>query len=183
MKHEVVLPKFKIPGQTNWLIRGLWIAGALVVVQGAVVAGLMWKRGSDQKSSAAAAQAAAALPAAPVAAAPATPAAKAPAKSPAKSAMGAGMPTSTTLAVAPRIGKRPIGKPGLRSGKGRYYKYGKAKRPGGRYALRRRGAVRGKAVRPRTVAGVSTRGAAPRPKRAPAAGKGDAIDDILRKFK
>ena len=44
MKQEIVLPKFKVPGQTNWLMRGLWIAGGVVLLQVVVVAVVLSRR-------------------------------------------------------------------------------------------------------------------------------------------
>ena len=186
MKQDVVLPKFKIPGQTNWLIRGLWIAGGLVAIQLVAVAGFfLWKRSSEEAVQAAATAArtqalAEAQQQAAAAPKPATP----PAKSAAKSMSGSTMPASTTMAAAPgsRVGagagvgaKRPATLRG--AGKGGVVKRGKLGRAGSRYALRRRSAARGKSF----ARSAPARAGAPKAKAA--GGKSDAIDDILRKFK
>ena len=49
MKQEIVLRKFKIPGQANWLVRGLWIGGGVVVLLTVlVVLGLASRTGSGR---------------------------------------------------------------------------------------------------------------------------------------
>jgi hypothetical protein len=37
MKRDVILPRFNLPGQTSWLMKGLWVAVAVVLVQVAVL--------------------------------------------------------------------------------------------------------------------------------------------------
>ena len=41
MKQDVILPKLNFPGQSTWLMKGLWIAGGVVVIQVAVVGTLL----------------------------------------------------------------------------------------------------------------------------------------------
>jgi hypothetical protein len=48
MKQEIVLPKFKVPGQRNWLVTGLWIAGGVVLLQ-AVIVGAILMRHQDKE--------------------------------------------------------------------------------------------------------------------------------------
>ena len=48
MKQEIVLPKLRVPGQPNWLVRGLWIAGLFVSVWVVILGLQLWRRGSAQ---------------------------------------------------------------------------------------------------------------------------------------
>jgi hypothetical protein len=168
MKQEIVLPKFKIPGQTNWLVRGLWIGGGLVVVLvGLVVFGLNQRKELEleQARKAQAEQAAAA--------AAAQTAAAAPAPRPARAASKPTLATKAPLSGAALASAKPgvVGKPraGL-TGKGKM----KARARAG-YTVRKK-PTRASKVYPAKAA----RGGA---KAKPGAKGGDAIDDILRGFK
>ena len=175
MKQEIVLPKFKIPGQTNWLLRGLWIGGGLVVV----LAGLVVFLAKQKNERAAQASVQAQRIQAEQAAAAAAEAQKAtvPAK-PARVVGSKTLATKAPLSGAALVSAKPgmVGKPraGL-TGKGKM----KARARAG-YTLRKKPTRASKLYS--TKAGA--RGAAkPAPKAKPGAKGGDAIDDILRGFK
>lgn len=80
MKQDVILPKLNLPGQSTWLMKGLWIAGGVVVIQVAVVGTLLLRDRPSQPAvkepaPAATAQAAEVVPSVP-SAPPSAPAAE-----------------------------------------------------------------------------------------------------------
>jgi hypothetical protein len=195
MKQEYVLPKFRIPGQANWLVRGVWFVAGVVTLSLGALGLAYWRRP---------------LPPVPVVAqapAPAAPVAPAAAKPPVAPAGAVPRPGAPPAAVpgAPAKGNLAAAKrPGTRFGAGRGYRRGWGK---GKYA-KARGGKRGLAARRaylrkkrmlaarRGAAGWPAKPAAAAaplsPQRgrgttgAPAASKsakGDPIDDILRNFK
>jgi hypothetical protein len=193
MKQEYVLPKFRIPGQANWLVRGVWfIAGVVTLSLGAL--GLAYWRRSAQAPVAVVAPAPSPVaPAAPpVAARPGAPATAVPA--PARPLGAPGAPATGKLAA----NKRPAG---ARFGRYRGRGWGK-----GKIGARARGGKRGLAARRaylkkkrllaarRANAGwpakpaAGSGGLSPQRGRAPTGAtanraKGDPIDDILKNFK
>jgi hypothetical protein len=155
MKQEIVLPKFKVPGQRNWLVTGLWIAGGLVLLQAVIVGAFLWRHQAKVEAKAAQAvlekeQLAAALE-------------KEKAVKPVRPSKGlAGKPVLTgqkPLVAKATPGAVPAEKPHARAG------------------------LRKKAVRQSKLFAKSparARGAKPKA----GGGKGgDAIDEILKKFK
>lgn len=173
MKQEIVLPKFKIPGQTNWLVRGLWIGGGLVVVlAGLVVFGL-----SRQKQQEAEFQAAQRIQAEQAAAAAAAAQAAAAAPKPARVAGSKTLATKAPLSGAALVSAKPGVAPKARAGltaKGKM----KARARAG-YTARKKSTRASKLYATKAARG----GAKPAPKAKPGAKGGDAIDDILRGFK
>lgn len=169
MKQEIVLPKFKIPGQTNWLVRGLWIGGGLVVVlTGLVMFGLNQRKQQELAQAERLKQQAAAAAAAQAAqAAPAPKAARATAK-----------PTLATK--APLSGAALASKPG-EVGKPSPALTAKGKKARARagYTLRKKPSRASKVYATK----AARSGAKPAAKAKPGAKGGDAIDDILRGFK
>jgi hypothetical protein len=170
MKQEIVLPKFKIPGQTNWLVRGLWIGGGVVVLLTVLVVLGLAKQKGEQEAAAQRLQAEQQA-----AAAAAATAAQAPAPKPVRAA-------SKTLAT-----KAPLTQAALETGKP-----GALAKPraglGGKTKARARAGYRKKPARQSKLfatKAAAKSGARPAAAKAPAAkaGKGDAIDDILRNFK
>jgi hypothetical protein len=159
MKQEIVLPKFKIPGQTNWLVRGLWIGGGVVVLLTFVVVWALTKQRSQEAQAARdlarQTQLAAAAQAAAPAAAPVKPAA-------------AGRPLATRAAEPGKPAAAP-----LVAGKTK-----SAARAG--HLGRKKPTRQAKLFTTKTAARAAAR---PAPKPKAAGGKGDAIDDILRNFK
>lgn len=200
MKQEIVLPKLRVPGQANWLLRGLWI-GVMVVSVWVVVLGIqLWRRGSEAPGPVAAVPpAAAATPAAPVNA-PTTAQKPPPAGKTAPGGPTAAKPLGARPLAGKFAGNRYRGGRALR-GRGVWAKgNGKAAHRGGRRALLARKAYLRKkrwqaaraarlggapAASPATAAndlpfsGSNRRSVKPSAK----AAKGDPIDDILRNFK
>jgi hypothetical protein len=210
MKQEIVLPKLRVPGQANWLLRGLWIGVVLVSVWVVVLGIQIMRRPEAPAPVAALPPGAPAAPAAPVAPKTAAPAPKpglpgAPASTAAKP--GGARPVAGKFAGSRHRGGRAL------RGRGTWGKaHGKGYRSGGRRALAARKAYlrkkRWHAARAAGRLGGATaapagRAAARAPAgRAPAANdlsfpgsnkravkpaaksaKGDPIDDILRNFK
>ena len=211
MKQEVVvLPKLRVPGQANWLARGLWLLGGGIIVWFAVVGFALWRRSATPSGLSDAVP----VPAAPASApaflppAGASPPAggSAPAGTPATPA-----PATTTLAAKPsgalpaeklRPGKRLRGTGRYHHGSRRWAKargYGAGKAGGRRAYIARKAYLRKKRLLAARGAGRAGKypvktalslpandGVGPpdsaRPRSAKA-GKGDAIDDILRNFK
>jgi hypothetical protein len=172
MKQEIVLPKFKIPGQTNWLVRGLWIGGGLVVVlTGLVLFALNRKQQEAVEAQRIQEQAA-------VAAAAAEAAKAAPAPRPARVVASKTLATKAPLSGAALGSEKPglVGKPraGL-TGKGKM----KARARAG-YTVRKKPTRASKAYATKAARGGGAKAA---PKAKPGAKGGDAIDDILRGFK
>jgi hypothetical protein len=183
MKRDVMLPKFNLPGQTTWLMKGLWIAGAVVLVQVGVVGTLLLRdRIGDSEP-------------APAQAAPAPqPAAAAAAKAPEPATVGepssepgvqparqlAGVRPGSPVGPGPSRMNRGFGpsKPGMARLRG------KGRRGGDRVFARTsfgaRKAALPKAGRKGALPG-GPRANAPRP--AGRNGKPDAIDQLLRNFK
>jgi hypothetical protein len=172
MKQEIVLPKFKIPGQTNWLVRGLWIGGGVVVLLSAVVVFALNRQGQlQQERIAAEAQRVQAEQAA-IAAAATKPAPK------------TDRATATrTLAAT----KAPLPGTALETGKSGALSKPRAGLPGKGKARARAGyTLRKKSTRQSRLYATKAAakgGARPAPKAKPAGKGGDAIDDILRNFK
>jgi hypothetical protein len=168
MKQEIVLPKFKVPGQRNWLVTGLWIAGAVVLLQAVIVGAILWRHQGKDIGNGANAEGAQALggkasPEAAPAAAKAAPAANA--------APAAVKPRQEKPVLAnqnPVAAKAALaGKPHARGGHG----------------LRKKSARSGKLLA-RSAAGRASARPAKAAAAKPARGKGgDAIDEILKKFK
>ncbi|HEY0705192.1 MAG TPA: hypothetical protein VGG33_00240 [Polyangia bacterium] len=208
MKQEMLLPKLRLPGQTNWLVRGLWILAGVAAMWFAIVLATLWRRNELSttllgRSSAPAPIAAASTgpaPGAAVPAAPALPAAPAPAAPvPAKPVAAAPV---TALGAASRPGKpgvRPsrfskrgktAGRLGARKG-GRYVAKAGARRGSKSLAARKAWAARNKRTRYARVSANATKSArslaparrAPVATSRPAAKGGDPIDDILKNFK
>jgi hypothetical protein len=174
MKQEIVLPKFKIPGQTNWLVRGLWIGGGLVVVMAGLVVFALARRNekvAEQAQRVQAAQAAAA--AAAIEAAKVAPEAK-PARVAASKTLASKAPMSGAALVNTKPGVVAKPRAGLTS-KGKM----KARNRAG-YTLRKKSTRSSKLYSTKAAA---RGGAKPAPKAKPGAKGGDAIDDILRGFK
>jgi hypothetical protein len=183
MKRDVMLPKFNLPGQTTWLMKGLWIAGAVVLVQVGVVGTLLLR---DKIGDGDRAPAVAPVEPAPVAAkAPPTDPGSAP-QPPVEASAEPATPPSARPAGArqafpggPRMNRGfGPGKPGMARLRGKGRKGGDrvfARTSfGARKATGPRGARKGVV---RTGAGAGgTRPAA-------AKGKPDAIDQLLRNFK
>jgi hypothetical protein len=192
MKQEIVLPKFKIPGQTSWLVRGLWIAGGLVAIQVVAMGFYLWDRNTkalqEQTRIVAAREQAAIAAQQQVAAA----AAAAPPSRVVPRAESPAIPATTTMAAAPRGPERSLSKPVTRAGlKARYkgkgaYRGSHAsarKKPAARPLTRNQLLARSEA---RRAAGAAAARGGKTSGRTPAkasAKRGDAIDDILRKFK
>jgi hypothetical protein len=201
MKQEIVLPKLRVPGQANWLLRGLWIGVTVVSVWVVVLGVQLWRRGVNEPAPVVTLPSAApAIPAAPVAAG--TPAI--PGKAVAPTKPGAPGP----VAAKPIAGKGFVGKfSGARHRGGRALRgragwaksHGKVHRGGRRALLARKAYLRKKRFHAARAAGrLGGAGVTPGPKtaandlfpttkpgaKAPAkAAKGDPIDDILRNFK
>lgn len=171
MKQEIVLPKFKIPGQANWLVRGIWIGGGVVVLLTVVVVWALAKQTGLEEAQAArqqedARKAAAAAAAAAVAPKPTKPVAGRP--------LGAKTLATSTAPAKPGMApaKTPT-KAHARAG----HTARKKIRGGKLFATKAGARSRTKAAR----AGSRPAAVKPKPK---AGGKGgDAIDDILRNFK
>jgi hypothetical protein len=154
MKQEMLLPKLRLPGQTNWLVRGLWIFAGVAATWVLIVGATLWRRnelthllgGPSQSSSQAGSPIAAPVPVAALptaqagaAAAPGTPPVPGSPAAPVPVVPAAAAPT-TALGTAARPGK-----PGVRTG--RFAKRGKTAgrlgaRKGGRYVAKA-GARRG----------------------------------------
>jgi hypothetical protein len=184
MKRDVMLPKFNLPGQTSWLMKGLWIAGGVVLVQVAVVTTLLLRHRVGRSETAV-------MPvAAPVA----------PARVVDPPARLAEPPSDAVEAAAPRgpaarqtpPSDPPRMKRGFGNGKPGFARFrGKGRRNGERVFARtslgaRKAALGPKAGRkagPRNEARNEARNnnAGARPGARP--GKPDAIDQILRNFK
>jgi hypothetical protein len=170
MKQEIVLPKFKIPGQTNWLVRGLWIGGGVVVLLSAVVVFALNRQGQLQQARIAAEAQRAQAEQAAIAAAATRPAPKTDRAAAAR-----------TLAAT----KAPLPRTALETGKSdalskpRAGLTGKGKARAG-YTLRKKSTRQSRLYA--TKAAAKT-GARPAPKAKSAGKGGDAIDDILRNFK
>jgi hypothetical protein len=196
MKQEYVLPKFRIPGQPNWLVRGVWALAGVVTISLGALGVAYWRR----TAAATVQQPVAQLPVAPAPAAP-PPAAPAAATKP-----GAPVAPAAPAAKPVGMGKLALNKrPGARFGAGRYHRYGKGKlgaraRGGKRALAARRAYLRKKRLlaarrahagwpaKPVAGAGgglAGARGRTPTPSAATAnkAKAGDPIDDILRNFK
>jgi hypothetical protein len=188
MKRDVMLPKFNLPGQSTWLMKGLWIAGGVVLIQVVVVATLFLRQGVGKSETMAsppppvATESAAAPPKTP------PPPPTSPEPEPAQPAAAQNLPPPATRPPAPAsesptpaAGNRGPGKPGLARFRGKG-----ARRNGDRVFARsgvgprkaaaargiRRNGPRGEARNPGMRAG------APRPQRKP-----DAVDQLLRNFK
>ena len=181
MKQEIVLPKFKVPGQTNWLMRGLWIAGAVVLVQAVVVAVVLSRKSgakeeaeriaSEQQRAQQAEQAAAA------AAATTKPAAKPGPKS--MKVLTQGVDPSAGTPVAHHAGATKVASKPVPARAGRVGRV-KPSRQSKLFAAKVAASRRAAAARSARSAAATK----PKPKAAGASkGKGDAIDDILRNFK
>jgi hypothetical protein len=205
MKQEIVLPKLRVPGQANWLLRGLWIGVTVVSVWVVVLGVQLWRRGSTETP----APVATLPPAAP--AVPTAPGAAAKAAGPAKGAapVKPGAPGAPAAAATPGAGKTFVGKfsgarhrgsRALRGRAGWAKGHGKVHRGGRRALLARKAYLRKKRFHAARAAGrVGGAGVTPGAKissndlfpttgraaaKAPAkAAKGDPIDDILRNFK
>jgi hypothetical protein len=171
MKQEIVLPKFKIPGQTNWLVRGLWIGGGVVVLLSAVVVFALNRQGQlQQERMAAEAQRVQAEQAA-IAAAATKPAPRTDRAA-----------ATTTLAAT----KAPLPRTALETGKSDALSKprpgltgkGKARARAG-YTLRKKSTRQSRLYATKAAAKTVAR---PAPKAKTGKG-GDAIDDILRNFK
>jgi hypothetical protein len=198
MKQEIVLPKLRVPGQANWLLRGLWIGVVLVSVWVVVLGVQVWRRGALD----APAPVATLPPAAPAVPAATTPVAPIKAAAPNAPAPAAAKPIPGKTFAGKFSGARHRGGRALR-GHGAWAKaHGKLHPRGRRALLVRKAYLRKKRLhaaravgRPGgggvTPAGAPTAsndlgfpGASKRPSRPPAkAAKGDPIDDILRNFK
>jgi hypothetical protein len=180
MKRDVMLPKFNLPGQRTWLMKGLWIAGGVVLIQVIVVGTLLLRQGVGKSETIAS-------PPPPVAAAaPApTPAPEVPAAPP---AAVPNVPPPATRPAAPEsesprptAANRGPGKPGMARFRGKGRRNGD--RMFARTALgpRKAGAAAARGPRRngprRDVRNPGMRAGAPRP------GKPDTIDQLLRNFK
>lgn len=201
MKQEYVLPKLRVPGHPNWLVRGLWVVGGIVTVWLSVLAFAIWKRTTQPLAAttqavntARIAPPPAFLPPTP----PATPTPATPIKAPAvpTSPTAPGTPAANTtrpLAAKTipgrRLGGRGYGNRGKLAKAGRYGQRragvragarGRAKLGGGRALAARKAMLRKKrlaaargAARPAvTVEFSSTAAAAPRRAAPRPAGKG-----------
>jgi hypothetical protein len=182
MKRDVMLPKFNLPGQTTWLMKGLWIAGAVVLVQVGVVGTLLLRdRGGDGEPASGAAPTMQ-LPAAATAVKAPEPATAEQPREPSP-ASAAAQPTGVRATGPAGPGPSRMnrgfgpGKPGMARLRG------KARR-GDRVFARR-----GFGARKAAAAKVGRRGA-PRnyarangPRPAARTGKTDDIDQLLRNFK
>jgi hypothetical protein len=188
MKQEIVLPKFKIPGQTSWLVRGLWIAGGLVAIQVVAMGFYLWDRNNkalEEQTRVVAAREQAAIAAQQQAAAAAAAAPAPPPKRPVARAENPAIPATTAMAAAPRGPERALAKPATRAGMKARYK-GKGAYRGGHVGLRRKPGARALSRDQLLARSEARRAAAARGGRTPAkspAKRSDAIDDILRKFK
>jgi hypothetical protein len=201
MKQEIVLPKLRVPGQANWLLRGLGIGVTLLSIWVIVIGIQLWRRGSTDAPAPVATLPA---PAAAPASGPAAPAkAAAPVKpgTPAAPASAAVKPGSGKTFVGKFSGARHRGSRALRGRAGWSKAHGKVHRGGRRAVLARKAYLRKKRLHAaRTGARWGGAGVTSGPKtgvndlgspgmnRAPVKqpakpAKGDPIDDILRNFK
>jgi hypothetical protein len=178
MKRDVMLPKFNLPGQSTWLMKGLWIAGAVVLVQVGVVGTLLLRDriGDSEPAPAQEAPAPAAVVKAPEPASAGEPPSE-PGVQPARELAGVrpGSPSSPGPRMNRGFGPSKPGMARLR---------GKGRRGGDRvFARTSLGARKGaapKAGRKGALPG-GPRANGPRP--AGRNGKPDAIDQLLRNFK
>src|SRR5688500_350297 len=120
MKRDVMLPKFNLPGQTSWLIKGLWIAGGVVLLQVGIVGALLLRDRVGQET-AVAAPAAQASPAAVV---------KPPTPAPAEAAAP---PRAAERSAPPASDPPGLNRPGRvgKAGVARFDRRGKLRRAGG----------------------------------------------------
>jgi hypothetical protein len=174
MKRDVMLPKFNLPGRSTWLMKGLWIAGFVVMIQVVVVGTLLLRQGVG-KSETIAPPAVVAQPAPP-------PAAPSPAERPVAEQ---NLPPPATRPAppvpespAPAAANRGPGKPGMARFRG------KGPRRNDRMFVRtangprRAAALRGARRNGPRDGRPAVRAGAPRPGRKP-----DAVDQLLRNFK
>jgi hypothetical protein len=177
MKRDVMLPKFNLPGQTSWLMKGLWIAGGVVLLQVVIVAALLLRDRTQPTAVAVPAAQASPAPVAPAAAPPA-PVEAAP---PARAAERTGAPASD-----PPRATRPgrIGKAGFTT-KAKFDRRGKLRRPGANRMFTRNALGPGKLTPAKGGRRPAVRNAGnpPRAKNARPVNKTDEIDRLLRNFK
>ncbi len=186
MKRDVMLPKFNLPGQTTWLMKGVWIAGAVVLVQVAVVTTLLLRHRVGPSETATTAAPATEVPAAAI---NAKTTASAPEPAAAAAPEGAGRPETEPAAPRGAAGRQgppadgPRMKRGFASKPGLARMRGKGRRNGERVFARtslpaRKAAAAGRARK----AGLRNDPRNPGPRPAGRAGKPDAIDQLLRNF-
>jgi hypothetical protein len=179
MKRDVMLPKFNLPGQTSWLMKGLWIAGGVVLLQVGVVTTILLLRHRDGVESTAVAM--------PVAEASPAPAPRAPAAEPPAPAAAPEPAAAPAARTAPPPSDPPrLNRPGrlAKAGAGRFDRRGKLRGNGGRLFTRNAMGPRKIGGPARGMGGAAKGGRRPGMRNAAAnTRKPDDIDRLLRNFK
>jgi hypothetical protein len=174
MKQEIVLPKFKLPGQgPSWPMRALWVAGGLVGLQVAVLGVALSKKRAAQEAALVAA------PQAPAVAAPSLGIRAAVAAPAPNDRLGTDTAAPTPTAAEAAAAAAPTGAASSAPIAEKAQKADRPSRSGKRAAVKgRRASSRGGKMLAKAT--PTSRNAGPARK---SDSKNDTIDDLLRRFK
>lgn len=177
MKQDIMLPKFNFPGQTSWLMRGVWIGAGVVLVQVVVVTTLLLRQNASAEATTTSSAQAAEMSLPP---APSEPTVTAPIAAPAPSATPTGgRPARAALAGAGAPGRASKMTLSMGRGKTAMSRFDRARGKG------RRGdqMLARTSVGPRKSANVKAARKGTQNLRRNASAKPDDIDQLLRNFK